>query len=180
MPVPPPEFLLYISPGSLILRPGDEKVVNLFVNSTTNLQSFKNVSVSIGYSNFTSNNSEIILNIIPNNASLPTYGFLNSKLHVKVLSNAINTMHMIPLHINISFPSLQRNNTDFNFNTYSLFTITVLPPKDINDYIKDLADWVSPLNSIWTFIAAIGVVIVPLVLKIYSKRTKRNNIVDYY
>lgn len=176
LPVPPPEFFFYTFPISLTVRPGDERLVELFVNSTTNLQPFRNVSASLSYSNETLDNSEIIPpNIVPKNASFPSHGLMNSKLHIKISPHATgNKVYTLPLHAHIFFPSLQRqSSSEFGFNITSYFTITVLPPKNFNDYSQDLANWISPINSIWTFIAAVGVVLVPFIIRQYSKKQNK-------
>ena len=86
-----------------------------------------------------------------------------------------NKVYPLPLHAHILFPSLQRlNSSEFGFDITSYFTITVLPPKNANDYIQDLANWVSPINSIWTFIAAVGAVLVPFIVRQYSKKQNKN------
>ena len=54
-------------PDSLKVRPGDIKIVELFLNSTLNLQSFKQVNVSLSYSKETTVGNDLIVNIVPLN-----------------------------------------------------------------------------------------------------------------
>jgi hypothetical protein len=69
---------------------------------------------------------------------------------------------------------LQRGNeSGLDVNVTSYFTITVLPPKNAYGYIQDLANWISPINSVWTFIAALGAVLVPFIIRQYSRKQNK-------
>ena len=48
--------------------------------------------------------------------------------------------------------------------------VTVLPPLGIFDSLQMTVNWISPINSIWTFITAAGEVIVSFIIKRYSKK----------
>jgi hypothetical protein len=109
---------------------------------------------------------------------MPSHEVLNSELHIEALPNAAgDKVYSLPLLTNIFFPSLQRgeeSGPDVNVTSY--FTIIVLPPKNVYDYIQDiqdLASWISPINSVWTFIAAVGAVLVPFIIRQYSKKQNK-------
>jgi len=45
----------------------------------------------------------------------------------------------------------------------------------ILDYLEMTANWLSPINSIGTFIPATGVVMVPFITRRYSKKKPENH-----
>jgi hypothetical protein len=45
----------------------------------------------------------------------------------------------------------------------------------ILDYLQMTAYWLSPINSIGTFIPATGVVMVPFIIRRYSKKKSENH-----
>jgi hypothetical protein len=67
------------------------------------------------------------------------------------LPNAIgDKVHTLPIHTEIFFPSLQLgNNSGFNVNITSYFTITALPPLGIPEYLGDIVNtWGSPVKEL--------------------------------
>ena len=58
-------------------------------------------------------------------------------------------------------------------------TVAVLPQLTLQEHFSNLATLISSLNSIWTFLSAIGAVIVPFVLRKVSKgQNKRSKTLD--
>ena len=92
--------------------------------------------------------------------------------------------YSIPIVTNITFPQNftadigQKYTFDSNriaaITKNSTLNVTVLPPLGIFDYLQMTANWLSPINSIWTFITAAGIVIVPFIIRKYSKKKSEN------
>jgi hypothetical protein len=89
-----------------------------------------------------------------------------STMHLKVLGNATASPCSFPIVADIE---------GYN-NTQTDFTLTILPaltfPEQWHNQMQSVADFISPVNSIWTFITAIGAVMVPL----FSARIQRSKI----
>ena len=89
-----------------------------------------------------------------------------SSLRVEAPNGITPQSYTLPLSINITFPTpfdltmgkkLLMNTTSSQLiSKNGNITITVLPPPDLNEQIQNLASLISPINSIWTFVAAIG------------------------
>jgi hypothetical protein len=181
---PPPEFSISFSPSALELRPSswldnDEKSVQLKIQSRTNLDSNalfikpnNNRTPGI-HTNLTSRE----LSLLPEDTSSTT-------LKVKALDvqpqQSYPVSYSIPIVTNITFPQNftadigQKYTFDSNriaaITKNSTLNVTVLPPLGIFDYLQMTATWLSPINSIWTFITAAGIVIVPFIIRKYSKK----------
>src|ERR1051326_2715313 len=69
------------------------------------------------------------------------------------------------------------NNTNpTNITANSHLTVVMLPKLDpFLKGLNDLTVWISPLSSIWTFLAAVGVVLVPFILRMYNKNQNKKN-----
>jgi hypothetical protein len=49
-----------------------------------------------------------------------------------------------------------------------------LPPYTEQEHLNNIVNsWISPLSSLWTFLAGIGAIIVPLIIRFYSKKSKK-------
>jgi hypothetical protein len=59
-----------------------------------------------------------------------------------------------------------------NITQDSHIAVVTLPPPGYDEQIENVAKWVSPLNSIWTFVAAISAVIIPLIIREKQKDQK--------
>lgn len=73
------------------------------------------------------------------------------------MPNAIgDKVHTLPIRTEIFFPSLQLgNNSGFNVNITSYFTLTVLPPLGIPEYLGDIVNtWGSPVKELVGWITA--------------------------
>jgi hypothetical protein len=110
-----------------------------------------------------------------------------SCLHVKDISNGTSNSYLIPLKATIAFPQNTTlsysvgkditftNSRGANVNETLYLTTTILPHFSPKEYLDGIVTWLSPINSVWTFFAAIGVVIVPLVMKMYGKQKKSHD-----
>ena len=70
--IPPPEFIISTTPGSVVLRPGEEKDVGLTIKGNTQLPSETVLTDSNTNDNNYSNSGGIALTFIPNKVSIPS------------------------------------------------------------------------------------------------------------
>lgn len=180
--VPPPEFSMTTSPASVTLRPGDETNIELKVRSNANIKS----QVSL----FLNSSKDIQTNIIPNETSLSPNGIITPILSVKALGNAKPHPYTLPIIANFSIPTAATSmttteahtltsqtapgpNTAFTFQISNL-TLTILPSLTLDQRLKNFYnDWLSPINGIWTFLAGIAAVILPLIIRAYRGKKKQ-------
>jgi hypothetical protein len=174
IPIPFPKFQIATSPNSLVLRPGDEKIILFVINSTTNLQPEINL-----YTN--NKNEDIILDINPNRSFIPTYGMTSSQLHVKISKTAKSITEIIPLFVDVHFHLERANDEGIVLKKNSYLSLTILPALTIPEYINTILNtWGSPVKEIITLLAAIGGIggfsIITWVLNKIRKKRKEDKI----
>jgi hypothetical protein len=176
--VPPPEFSVTSIPSTVVVRPGDNAPVELEVKSNTNIKS----QVFL-YANAS---SDIQGSIIPNKVFLPPNGVVTSLLNVEVPESAKARTYTLPIVANFSIPTEAKtnrfsttgeiaygSNTQFTAQV-SNFTVTVLPPFTIQERLMNFyTGWLSPINGIWTFLAGVGAIVAPLIIR--KKRNERKS-----
>lgn len=176
VPFPPPHFAISASPGSLQLRPGEEGTIDLTIQSNTTLNSRITLS--------TESVRGLDLTLHPNETSIIPFGETSSTLHVKDISNGAPRSYPIPLKALFSFPQnttiVAKNITIAKSKGASVsqtiyLTTTILPPLGPKEYLDSLVDWLSPINSVWTFLVAVGAVVIPYLVRKYSKQNTRNS-----
>ena len=177
--VPPPSFDLTALPSSIELRPGEEKNVRLQLSSNSNIQG--QVHFNLDESDTLSRN--IISELSSDEINIAPYGIVTSNLNIKSLSNASIGSYTLPIVADLDIPTIAttRRSSEFitntlseNLNTTSYFTITLLPPLSFEQTLDIFfKEWVLPLTGIWTFLAGIGAVIVPLLIRLYRKNKKK-------
>jgi hypothetical protein len=157
--IPPPEFILSTIPDSVVLRPGEEKKVELQIKSNTTLNS--NVV-------FSSEPIEALNStIIPKEISISPFGVATSTLYIKALENATSEPHTLRINANISIPIKVINLVNGKTAGPSLsirsitknkdFIITVQPPLTIPEHINNfLTSWFNPLTGAYSTIATIA------------------------
>jgi hypothetical protein len=179
--IPPPEFVISITPGSVVLRPGEERNVELTIKGNTQLAS----EALLADSNTNNNNSSyngIGLSFIPNKVSIPPSSVGTSTLHVKALENSKTVSYTLPINANISFPTkitnrggeVFSNSKSISVTQASNLTLTVLPPYSTQELLSIFVNsWITPITGVWTFLAGVGAVIAPLIISIYRKRQQK-------
>jgi hypothetical protein len=183
--IPPPEFIMSTTPGSIVLRPGEEKDIGLTIKGNTQLPSeaLLNDSNTNASSNNYSNNG-IGLNFIPNKVSIQPSSVGTSTLHVKALDNSRAVSYTLPIIANISFPTkitnrggeVFSNSKSISLAQASNITLTVLPPYTAQELLSNFVNaWITPITGVWTFLAGVGAVIAPLIISIYRKRQQKKN-----
>jgi len=177
--IPPPEFTLS-TPSNVVLRPGDEKDLEVVLKGNTNLPSqvFLNANTTA-----TSNTDKsIALNFNPHKISMPPLTPGSTTLHVKILKTANATSYTLPISANISFPTTIKNRFGEAFNIsksesllqLSNLTLTVLPPYTLQEQLSNFVNlWITPISGLWTFLAGVAAVITPLVIRRRQKSTAK-------
>jgi hypothetical protein len=179
IPIPPPKFSISASPDTLELRPNEEKIVKIKIhnNSTSNAN----------FMIYPTTDPELNMTLNPHGISLLPNGESDMNLKIRNISNNTEEplSHTISLTLNATFPqntpliaqNVTLNDTEGTITSQVYYyTVTTLPKLELKDYLDNLAGWVSPLNSIWAFLAAVGAVLIPFLLRIYSKRRQTDNI----
>jgi hypothetical protein len=173
--IPPPVY--YISPSSEtpLLRPGEQKNIELQIKSSTGIPAM----VSL----FTNKINDIELKFIPNETSVPPLGMATSILQILVSKDAKPDPYTLPINANISFtPTIREDSSGQKFKPKSIaipnnsdLTITILPPLSFKEHLNNFyITWLAPISGIWTFLAGIGAVIAPLIVRMYSRKQKKN------
>jgi hypothetical protein len=180
--VPPPQFNITTSPNSVELRPGEDgKNIEVQIKS----DSIEPFTASFLLTNQTKG---INASFDPNKINIPRSGEATTHLNVKALEEAASPhpkQYTLPIEAMMSFLSRSTNeatgetinNTIPTNITYNSHLTVVVQPK-LDPFLKlfnSIADYVSPLNSIWTFLAAVGVVIIPFILRMFNRNQNKNN-----
>ncbi len=148
--IPPPKFSISTAPSPLILRPGDQKNLELSVNSSI---------LGAPIISFSTNQSKLIgLNFSPSEEHLTPEGITVSNLNIHVFGNATAKPYTLPIFATITFPSLNiqkiftpftqpsirsDNQSEQNANMIlrpSYFTVTVQEP----------LTWQENFSNIWS------------------------------
>ena len=166
-----------------MLRPGEEKNIELIIKGNTRLESSASFSVDNDYDN--KSNKFADLQFIPNTTSIPAGGGAaagTSILDVKVLGNTKAATYTFPIIANISFPTSITNRGGETFNNTksvsllqtSNLTLTVLPSYTTEEHLNNFVNaWITPITGMWTFLAGVAAVLTPVIIRIYNKKQKR-------
>jgi hypothetical protein len=171
--IPPPEFSISMSQSSVNLRPGEEKIIEVQVKSDTKFSSqlFLHTNQLRG----------IQLGFIPNQTAIPPLSLITSQLQVKASESATARQYTVPIIANISFPTeiqilgnngnIMNNSVSASIAENSNITVTVLEPMSLPEHLNTFYNaWLSPISGIWTFIAGVGAVVAPLIIRAYNKK----------
>ena len=176
--MPPPDFTISTTPTSITLRPGEQKDIKLTIKSNTHLQSkaFLRANPDL---NINRNNVSLAFN--PTEMSIPAASIASSTLHVNASDNSKPLSDSFPITARISFPNtiINRggeafsNQKSVSLDQTSNMTLTVLPNYSPQEYLSNVVStWISPITGIWTFLAGVGAVIAPLIIRLYQKKQK--------
>jgi hypothetical protein len=188
--MPPPDFTISTQPSSsIVLRPGEEKDVELTIKGNTHLSSEavlteNNNNTSNGGGSGSNNNNNanyVVLSFIPNKVSIPPSSIGTSTLHIKVLDKAKAVSYSLPIVANVSFPTTITNRGGESFSNFksvsvlpsSSITLTVLPPYTVDQDLHNFVNsWITPISGMWTFLAGVAAVIGPLIIRRRQKKQK--------
>jgi hypothetical protein len=98
--VPPPKIEINTDPQNIILRQGEEKNIELNLNSTFGLTPLVNVSFINGY-------KDLEFESVNNSIQLPYYGEISIPVKVKTLQNASISPHTIFVNVSSTFPDIE-------------------------------------------------------------------------
>ena len=57
----------------------------------------------------------------------------------------------------------------------------MLPPYSFSEYLNNfVVGYISPISGLWTFLAGVGAVVVPLIAKMYSRKRNENKTLNHY
>lgn len=174
--IPPPEFSITLSQSSVKLRPGEEKNIEMQVKSDTKFNS----ELFLG----TNEPKGLQLNFIPNQTAIPALSLVTSQLQIKASENVTVRPYTLPIFANLSFPTevqipgsggdIMNNSVSASILENSNLTITVLEPMSASEHLNNIyVAWVSPISGIWTFLAGVGAVIAPLIIRAYNKKKNK-------
>jgi hypothetical protein len=195
--IPPPDFDISIKPSSsIVLRPNEERTVQLQIKGNTDLQSEAVVTTTAAAitntltvasqsnnTNITDNNllygnKDISMQFTPDKVPVPPSGVGTSTVYIKALQNATAKLYTFPITTNISFPTsimnrggeIFNNSRSVNVMESANLTLTVLPPYTFDEQMNNFVTaWIAPISGVWSFIAGVGAVVVPLFLYFYRK-----------
>jgi hypothetical protein len=166
--IPPPQFQLSSSPNPLELRAGEEKTIQLQIKSEANINSYASISADAIDNDIRSDFTSDLLSLLP-------FGNGSTTLRIRALENASVKSYALPIFVNISFPLFLEptigGKIQLGYQVSTVIpknldlTVNIIPGPDLKEHLDNLTNWIAPLNSVWTFIAAIGAVIVPLVIR---------------
>jgi hypothetical protein len=188
--IPPPSVSISTSPKSLEIIPGEEKTIDIEVNSTTDFQPVVQILAH--------NRSEIIISY-PSNTTfqLPSYGIETIPLRIKMLQNVTTsrpTLHL-PLYVNLTSPTeesfqfkptnsaptgeeihlLRESVSNQTDKTILLLKVQkpLTPMESILGYLANFNSTViTPISGIWTFIIGVLTLGIPWAVRMYSQRKK--------
>jgi hypothetical protein len=173
--VPPPEFVISASPSSVILRPGQEKSVELQMKATTAI-------IPANVFLFTNRIDGLNLNLIPNKVFTTTRGAATSILQVKALENSKARTYTLPILANISFPTAGKllgsdqivsNSLSRNITMSSNIAIEVLNPLTFEEKLNNFyVAYFSPVSGIYGAISGIITGIVAWIIAKLRKKRK--------
>lgn len=109
--VPPPHIEITTNPQNIVLRQGEQKNIELNLNSTFGLEPLVNVS-------FINVFRDLEIEAEYNSVQLPYYGEISIPLKIKVLKNAAISPHTIFLKAVSTFPGIEfiKNNDSSGIN----------------------------------------------------------------
>lgn len=195
LPVPPPDLLINASVNPVYLRPGEEKQVILNVRSKADIVT--NLEFNYNHSSAMSHRKPVLpdginFKINPSNLTLFPMGGGLTTLTINSTEDTLPQSFTVPIPVKISLPKLyppkEYNSTFSSFrflferqtlttvtNDYFL-TITLLPKLSFDEWLNDaVSRWVSPFSALWTFLAGIGAVVAPLVIRMYTRKKKKES-----
>ena len=156
-PIPPPQYNISLSENSIFLKPGQEKNIELKIESDANF-------LSTSY--FTVNPiNEIEAKITPDVLSIPPNGISTSLVNIEALENATIHPHTLSISsliypnetLSIGFNQLEGNLQHAILQSNLDLVAVVEEPLTILDYVDNtLNAWGKPIRDFFTLITTIG------------------------
>jgi hypothetical protein len=183
--IPPLQLTIITSPSNLILTPGEQKTVEIKLNSTKGYEPLVNLSATTP-----SNNIHINFKKGFGTVRIPTYGIATTSATISAADNASIAPYTLTFFANSSFPAEQlisarpheehstlpfRGATEASQNVFSQSTMSLAvqePTPPLENFVKA---WITPVTGIWTLLAGVVAVMTPILIRLYSKRSKKND-----
>lgn len=173
--IPPPVLNVTTSPSILELRPGEERYVQIKLQSETKLDSMVALNLT--------KHEKLQMNFSTNRLSMLPFSTATSTLKIHALPNAQPESFSVPIFVNIDFPNATvatlggkvsfENTVTPKLSNVVYYTVTILPELGFSDNLNLFVNsWITPLSGLWSFLAGVGAVMAPLVIRIYTKRKK--------
>jgi hypothetical protein len=161
--IPPPEVVLSTLQRSIYLTPGEEKSIELQINSTANMPSIVVLSL-----NRTSN---MDLDIQPNPVYISPLSSAFSLITIKAGMNPMPAPYIIPIFANVTFPEKSIRSAYGSLidvpqqNIASQFTLTayILPPSPSSTLLARSVNTIQYTIAPQTLAALAGLVVTPVV-----------------
>jgi len=97
--IPPPKFQITTLPNNIMLRPGEEDIVQININTSNHI-----IKPEISF--FTENKSDILNSFVrPNKIEIPYSGFAATYLYINILNNASPQLYSLPIYVEVEFPT---------------------------------------------------------------------------
>jgi hypothetical protein len=177
---PPPQIQLSTKPSSLVLQSGQTKHIEVFANSSTDLDSF----VSFTLDNKTGLTSKFTATEI----SLSPHGVASSDLQISGNSSSV-IGYTIPIVAHVTFPATLTSNlitsriSAPNWASLTLHAypfVTVIPPKQLGEQITDIFNVFSftihNIGGILTYLGAIAGSVVTLLTILNGTRKNKEQV----
>jgi len=173
--VPAPELGLSISPSFIELRSGENKTVEVKVNSTSGFEPTVHF--------LTNKQSEMEASFNPDTVRIPPYGMATTQLEIKVNDKALPHRQSVLIHANASYaPELITANQHSadesmfpkatkNIIKRSAMIVDIMPKlTDVQKFMEMWNTYSSPMIFVYGILAGIT----PLIYNIIRKRLKSN------
>jgi hypothetical protein len=156
-PVPAPKYNISVTQNSLFIKPGQEKTIELKIESEANFPSVSNL-----YWNQTKG---LEMQITPSELSLPPKGITTSLIHIKALENATVAPYTLSISSSIypnetlysGFTELKGNLPHEILKRNTALTVVVEEPLGILDYVNNvLSTWGAPVREFFAIVTTIG------------------------
>ena len=176
VPIPPPNFVLSISPNAVDVRQGDKKIIPVEIQSTTAL---------VPSITFTTNGiKNLNTSLDPKDIFTPSKGIGSSNFYIYAPNDFKTGTYKIPILAKIVFPAENfkiEGNKPLSIQGISktqsaYLTLTVNPPLTLSDYLASAWDiWGNPINSFIGLIIAVIAVITGIGGFIFKKSKEKNS-----
>jgi hypothetical protein len=171
--IPPPEFILTVSPDAVDIRAGEQKTVEVQINSTKGFQPLIYLQTP------NEKDSDATFSYRYNKIEMPSFGQAATPLIINVPNDALRFPHTVRVSANFVFPSeefvipgLSSEKIVIpteNVTAYSSFIITIKEPLNILDIINEI--W-SKSGDFINFIYLVGGALASWIFSSYLRKKK--------
>jgi hypothetical protein len=184
--IPPLQLTIATSPTNLSLTPGEQKTVELRLNSTKGYEPFVNLSAAAP-----SNSLQVSFKKGFDKLKIPTYGIATTPVTISATNNASVAPYALTFFANSSFPpeqlitaksrisstrsfipgAIEKSENIFSQSTMAITIQDPIPP--LENFVKT---WITPVTGIWTFLAGVATVLTPFVIRLYNKKARKSDV----